>query len=251
MQLRLAVASLLIAGAVPAAAQVATGNIRGTVADLSGGLVPNCSVAIANTQTGTQRSAITNERGAFNAPSMPIGMYTITAEAPGFQKKTLTGIELQVDQTATFQIVLSPGAITESVEVRADAPLLESATSSLGQVIEGRNILDMPLNGRNPFALGALSGGTVPMTGLTTNLPIVAGGGRFSANDILLDGVDDNIRNFNGSVGRAGLTYVPSVDAVEEFKVKTNNFSAEYGHSAGYVMNAAIKAGTNQYHGSA
>ena len=109
----------------------------------------------------------------------------------------------------------------------------------------------MPLNGRNPFALGNLAGGTVQFQGLTTNLRIVAGGGRYSANDILLDGVDDNLRNYAGSVGRAGLAYTPSVDAVEEFKVKTNNFSAEYGHSAGYVMNATIKSGTNEFHGHA
>lgn len=254
MRFRITMAFLLaisLAGTLPLFAQVATGNIRGTVADQSGGVVPKCSVTITNTQTGAQRSVLTNERGDFNIASVPIGNYSMAAEAAGFQRKTLTGIELQVDQTATFEVVLSPGAVTESVEVHAAAPLLESQTSSLGQVVEQRNILDMPLNGRNPFALGALSGGTVPMTGLTTNLPIVAGGGRFSANDILLDGVDDNIRNFNGSVGRAGLTYVPSVDAVEEFKVKTNNFAAEYGHSAGYVMNAAIKAGTNVYHGHA
>jgi hypothetical protein len=250
MRLQLIAAFVLAAClALPLSPQVATGNIRGTISDQTGGVVPKCSVTITNTQTGAQRSVITNGRGDFNIPSIPIGVYTIMAEAPGFQRKTLTGIELRVDQTAAFQVVLSPGAVTESVEVRAAAPLLESQTSSLGQVVEERNILDMPLNGRNPFALGALSGGAVPMTGLTTNLPIVAGGGRFSANDILLDGVDDNIRNFNGSVGRAGMTYTPSVDAVEEFKVKTNNFSAEYGHSAGYVMNAAIKAGTNQYHG--
>jgi hypothetical protein len=85
---------------------------------------------------------------------------------------------------------------------------------------------------------------------LTTNLPFIAGGGRFSANDILFDGVDNNIRNFAGSVGRNGISYIPSVDAVEEFKVKTNNLSAEYGRSAGYTVSATIRSGTNQYHGS-
>jgi hypothetical protein len=118
-------------------------------------------------------------------------------------------------------------------------------------VIENKRIVDLPLNGRNPFALGVLVGGTVPFQGLTTNLPIIAGGGRHSANDILLDGVDNNLRNFNGSVGCNGLSYTPSVDAVQEFKVKTNNFSAEYGRSAGYTMNATIKSGTNEYHGIA
>ncbi len=242
---------LLILSLAPCSAQVATGNVRGTVSDSTGAVLPNCTVLIVNTKTGFQRSVTTNERGDFNAPSIPIGVYDIAAELQGFQKTIVTGIELRVDQTATLPIELKPGAVTDSVEVTGSTPLLDSQISSLGQVVENRQILDMPLNGRNPFALGVLAGGTVQFQGLNTNLPIVASGGRHNSNDILLDGVDNNLRNFAGSVGRAGLAYTPSVDAVEEFKVKTNNFSAEYGHSAGYVMNATIKAGSNEYHGHA
>jgi hypothetical protein len=248
---KLRVAFLLFSCASYCAAQAATGNFRGTVSDSTGALLPNCSVSIANAGTGFERTVKTNDRGDFNAPSIPVGVYNVTAELAGFQKTVLSGVVLQVDQTATLPIELKPGAINERVEVEAVAPLLEAQVSSLGQVVENKQIVDMPLNGRNPFALGALAGGTVQFQGLTTNLPIVAGGGRYSANDILLDGVDDNLRNYAGSVGRAGLAYTPSVDAVEEFKVKTNNFSAEYGHSAGYVMNATIKSGTNEFHGHA
>src|ERR1051326_2828142 len=232
-------------------AQVATGNIRGTVSDSTGGLLPNCSVTITQTSTGLMRKVVTNEQGDYNAPSLPVGDYRISIGLPGFQTKVLSGLTLQVDQTAVVPVVLEPGAVSQTMEVTAAAPVLESQTSSLGQVIENKRIVDLPLNGRNPFQLGVLSGGAVAFQGLTTNLPILAGGGRHNANDILLDGVDDNLRNFNGKVGRAGLTYIPSVDAVEEFKVKTNAFAAEYGHSAGYTMNATIKSGTNQYHGSA
>ena len=231
--------------------QAATGNIRGTVVDSSGGVVPNCAVTIVNQNTGDRRSLTTNEHGDFNAASIAVGAYTLTAEMAGFQKQELAGIVLQVDQTASFTLTLQPGTVNQTMRVEASAPLLETETSSVGQVIADKQILDMPLNGRNPFALGVLSGGTVQFSGLTTNLPIVAGGGRMSANDILLDGADDNLRSFNGSVGRAGITYIPSVDAVEEFKVKTSSFSAEYGHSAGYVMNATIKSGTNEFHGHA
>jgi hypothetical protein len=248
---KLRVTFLLLLCAVYCGAQAATGNIRGTVSDSTGALLPNCSVNIANVSTGFTRTVKTNERGDFNAPSIPVGVYNVTVELTGFQKTALSGVELQVDQTATLPIELKPGPINERVEVQATAPLLETQVSSLGQVVENKQILDMPLNGRNPFALGNLAGGTVQFQGLTTNLPIVAGGGRYSANDILLDGVDDNLRNYARSVGRAGLAYTPSVDAVEEFKVKTNNFSAEYGHSAGYVMNATIKSGTNEFHGHA
>src|SRR5260221_2724849 len=232
-------------------AQVATGNLRGTVSDSTGGVLPNCSVTITHTGTGLVRKAATNEQGDFNAPSLPVGEYKIAVGLAGFQTKVLSGLTLQVDQTAIVPVVLEPGAVTQTMEITASAPVLDSQTSSLGQVIENKRIVDLPLNGRNPFQLGVLSGGAVAFQGLTTNLPILAGGGRHNANDILLDGVDDNLRNFNGKVGRAGLTYIPSVDAVEEFKVKTNSFSAEYGHSAGYTMNATIKSGSNQYHGSA
>src|SRR5713226_5675265 len=243
---------LLLLLAVPAMllSQVATGNIRGTVVDASEAVVPNVTVTLANVNTGWRRTVATNDAGDFNAPSMPLGDYQITAELAGFQKKVITGINLQVDQTATIRIVLEPGAVSQSIEVNAAAPLLDSQTSSLGQVIENKRILELPLNGRNPFALGLLAGGTTPFQGLNTNIPFIAGGGRHSANDILLDGVDDNIRNFAGNVGRNGVSYIPSVDAVQEFKVKTNNFSAEYGRSAGYTVNATIKSGANTFHGS-
>ena len=232
-------------------AQVATGNIRGTVMDSTEAVIANAKIILINVNTSVQRTVISNENGDFNAPSMPLGDYQVIAEVAGFQKKILTGINLQVDQTATLRIVLQPGAVSETVEVTAAAPLLESQTSSIGQVIENKRIIELPLNGRNPFALGLLAGGTTPFYGLTTNLPFITGAGRHSANDILLDGVDDNIRNFAGSVGRNGVSYIPSVDAVEEFKVKTNNFAAEYGRSAGYTMNATIKSGGNQFHGTA
>ena len=247
---RVRIFALIVALQIPAAAQVATGNIRGVVVDSTEAVIPNARVTLTNAGTGAQRAVLTNDTGDFNAPSMPLGDYQIAAEVAGFQRKVLTGITLQVDQTVNIRIVLEPGTATQSVEVTSSAPLLEAQTSSLGQVIENKRILELPLNGRNPFGLGLLAGGTTPFYGLTTNLPFVAGGGRFSANDILIDGVDDNIRNFAGSVGRNGIAYTPSVDAVEEFKVKTNNLSAEYGRSAGYTVSATIRSGTNQYHGS-
>ena len=108
----------------------------------------------------------------------------------------------------------------------------------------------MPLNGRNPFALGLLSGNTTPMFGMGSNLPFIAGGGRFSANEVTLDGIDNNTVSNAGAIGRNGIAVVPSVDAVQEFKVKTSNFSAEFGHAAGAVINATIKSGTNQFHGT-
>lgn len=240
----------LLLSALEAAAQVATGNIRGTVQDASGAVIQGAAVVLTNADTGLTRSTLSNDRGEFDAPLMPLGNYRVAASYKGFQTKVLVGIRLQVDQTMELTIDLQPGAVTESVEVSTTAPLLQSQDSAIGQVIENKRIVELPLNGRNPFALGLLAGGVTPFTGLTTNLPFSAGGGRHSANDILLDGVDNNIRNYRGSSGRNGVVYIPSVDAVQEFKVKTNNFAAEYGHSAGYTVNATIRSGTNEYHGS-
>src|SRR5438270_13506259 len=125
-------------------AQVATGNIRGTVSDATGGVLPNCSVTITHTSTGLTRKVATNEQGDFNAPSLPVGEYSIAIGATGFQNKVLSGLILQVDQTATIPIVLEPGTITQTVEVTAAAPVLDSQTSSLGQVIENKRIVDPP-----------------------------------------------------------------------------------------------------------
>jgi hypothetical protein len=231
-------------------AQVAAGTFRGRVLDRSGAVLPEATVTFTNVDTGFTRALTTNARGEFDAPIMPLGEYRISAGFSGFQTKVVRGITLQVDQVAVIEIVLDPGVVTESVEVTTAAPLLQAQDSSIGQVIENKRIVELPLNGRNPFALGLLAGGVVPFSGLATNLPFIAGGGRHSANDILLDGVDDNTRNFRGSSGRNGISYIPSVDAVQEFKVKTNNFAAEYGRSAGYTMNATIKSGTNEFHGA-
>ena len=231
-------------------AQVSTGTIAGIVEDSSGAVVPNADVTIKNAATGEARATRTNATGEFNVPFLQPGAYALTAAAGGFKTKTLSGITLQVDQTANFRITLEVGAASETVEVTGTAPLVDSATSSLGQVIENKQITDLPLNGRNPFALGLLSGNTTPMFGMQSNLPFIAGGGRFSANEVTLDGVDNNTVSNAGNIGRNGIAVVPSVDAVQEFKVKTSTFSAEFGHAAGAVVNATIKSGTNQFHGT-
>jgi hypothetical protein len=159
--------------------QVATGNLRGTVSDSTGGRIPICPVTITHTSTGLVRKVLTNEQGDFNAPSLPVGEYRVVAGLQGFQTKVLSGLTLQVDQTAIVPIVLEPGAVNQTVEVTAAAPVLDSQTSSLGQVIENKRVVDLTLNGRNPFHLGVLSGGEVAFQGLTTNLPILALFARF------------------------------------------------------------------------
>ncbi len=235
---------------VPASAQISTGTIVGVVEDSSGAVVPNAEVILTHTATAESRHSRTTSSGEFNVPFLHLGNYTVTVTAGGFKTKTLSGITLRVDQTINLHIPLEVGAAAETVEVTGAAPIVDSATSSLGQVIENKQIIDLPLNGRNPFALGLLSGNATPMFGMGSNLPFIAGGGRFSANEVTLDGVDNNTVSNAGAIGRNGIAVVPSVDAVQEFKVKTSTFSAEFGHAAGAVINATIKSGTNQFHGT-
>jgi hypothetical protein len=232
-------------------AQVATGTISGTVEDATGAVVANANVTVTHQATGDIRRVQTNERGEFTVPYVRIGAHSVTAESTGFRPKTLTNITLRVDQTVNLTIALEIGTVNEAVTVTSSAPLVDSSTSSLGQVIENRKIVELPLNGRNPFALGLLAGNTVPVTGMGTNLPFAGGGGRFQSNDVMLDGIDNNTSSNAGGVGANGIAYIPSVDAVEEFKVKTNNYSAEFGRSAGTIVSATIKSGGNDYHGSA
>jgi len=234
-----------------ALAQISTGTIVGVVEDSTGAVIPNSEITVKQIDTAETRVARTTGSGQFNLPFLHIGAYTITAAAGGFKTKTISGISLAVDQTINLKISLEVGAATDRIEVTGVAPLVDSATSSLGQVIANKVITDLPLNGRNPFALGLLSGNTTPMFGMGSNLPFIAGGGRFSANEVTLDGVDNNTVSNAGAIGRNGIAVVPSVDAVQEFKVKTSSFSAEFGHAAGAVVNATIKNGTNQFHGTA
>jgi len=243
--------TLMFACLASAWSQVASGTITGSVEDPSGAAVVGAQVALKHTATGETRTTVTNDRGEFNATFLHLGDYSVNVSAQGFVTQTLSRIDLRVDQTVNLHVKLELGTTTQSVEVTGAAPLVDSVTSSLGQVIGNTQILDLPLNGRNPFALGLLSGNTTQMFGMGSNLSFIAGGGRFTAIDVSLDGVDNNTISNAGSIGRNGIAVIPSVDAVQEFKVKTNTFAAEFGHAAGSIMNATVKSGTNQFHGVA
>jgi Carboxypeptidase regulatory-like domain len=231
-------------------AQVSTGTISLEVQDSSGAFIPGGTVTLTHVGSGQVRTGLTAANGAFRAPFMPVGEYSIRVEVPGFKSNTTTGLILQVDQNATITITVEPGEVRELVQVTAATPLLEANTSSIGQVVENKKIVDLPLNGRNPFALGILAGNTTPIFGLGTNLTFVGGGGRAESNEIMIDGAENNTTQNGNNIGRAGAAYTPSVDAVQEFKVQTNNFSSEFGYSAGTVMNVTMKSGSNSFHGT-
>ncbi|MFN0101461.1 MAG: carboxypeptidase regulatory-like domain-containing protein [Bryobacteraceae bacterium] len=242
---------LWLAAASTLAAQVSSGTISGTTIDPAGAIVAGAKITLRNLANGEVRELTSGDRGDFNLAFLRVGDYSLTASAAGFKTKSISPLTVRVDQTVTLSIGLELGAITESIQVDATTPLLDSATSSVGQVIENKKIVELPLNGRNAFALGLLAGNTIPMSGMGTNLPFVAGGGRFSTNDVMLDGIDNNTSVNSNAIGRNGINYTPSVDAVQEFKVKTNNYSAEFGRSAGAIISATVKSGGNDFHGSA
>src|SRR6516225_5038762 len=164
---------LIVCAWVHLNAQVANATLDVIVRDATSAVVPGASVTVTNTDTGMSRAGAANERGELQVPFLPVGQYSISAESPGFKKTTIGAVVLQVDQTAAIQITLQPGDVHELVEVKAAAAALETETSSLGEVIENKKILDLPLNGRNPFALGLLAGNTTPQFGMGTNLPFI------------------------------------------------------------------------------
>jgi hypothetical protein len=247
--MKLLVALLVISSCL--LGQVSTGTLVGVVTDPSGAALPDSKLIIRHLSTGDAREVTANDRGEFNAPFLRAGDYSVTATVNGFKTKIIKPITVRVDQTVNLPVQLEIGAVSESIEVSAITPLVDSSTSSVGQVIENKKIVELPLNGRNAFALGLLSGNTIPVSGMGTNLPFVAGGGRFSTNDVMLDGIDNNTSVNQNNIGRSGINYTPSVDAVAEFKVKTNNYSAEFGRSAGAIISATTRSGGNDLHVSA
>ena len=241
-----------------AAAQTSAG-LNGTVTDSSGAVAPGARVTVTNVDTGARREAISNDAGLYDLPLLPAGNYTIVVSKEGFKQAAREGLRLEVNQITRIDFVLQVGAVTETVEVQASTPLLESSTSSIGYVIESRVVSDLPLNGRN-FVQLALMGPGVVGVGFSASGTIGSGtrpddmrpgtelfsnGNREQSNNFMLDGVDNNFRR-NGLI-----TLRPSVEAIREFKIQTNLFQAEQGRNPGAAVNVITKSGTNQWHGSA
>jgi hypothetical protein len=234
-------------------AQNPTAQVTGLISDASGAVVPAAQVEIVNTETGSRWEVQTNNSGYYSAPLLPPGNYRITAHAQGFKPVNRSGITLVVAQNARIDFALEVGGVTETVEVSAAVPLLESQTASIGQIVGEKVINDLPLNGRNYLQLAKLSAGvTEPRRGDVGALggSFVANGVRAQLNNYNLDGADNNTRIVDIQ-NRSHEVIQPSVDAIQEFKIETNTYAAEYGYSAGAVVNATIKSGTNRFHGRA
>ncbi len=238
----------------PLCAQVDTGTILGTVKDTSGAVIPRAEVTLTNEGTNFTLSTRTGADGSFTFTPIRIGTYTVTAEAPGFQKAIQTHLALNIQQQLVVNFTLRPGAVTQTIEVTGAAPLLQTQNASVGQVIGSREINNLPLNGRNYTFLAQLAAGVTPdqqdTRGLGASGSFAANGLRPAQNNYLLDGIDDNADLVDFLNGTAYVVR-PPVDAIAEFKVQTNDYSAEFGRSAGAVLNATLKSGTNQFHGNA
>ena len=245
---RFACILLLLFSTLPAYAQRITASLSGDVSDPSGAAVPNAAVHITNTGTSEVFSQTTDQGGRFLAPVLPPGHYDLSVEAPGFKHLERKDLVLNVDQSASLKLTMELGKAAETVEVTGDAPLLETESSALGQVVNNKSIVDLPLNQRNPFSLILLVPGvTGSSSAINNGLAFNVNGGRQGTTQVLLDGVPSAPPNdsFNA------LAIFPSVDAVQEFKVQTSGYSAEFGVSGGGIINLLYKSESNQFHGSA
>ena len=244
--------------ALTAPAQNITATVAGKVSDQNGAAIPDAVVALANVATNVTFPARSNETGQFVFPLVKPGKYRLTAEKQGFQKYATEAFDLDVDQTQRVDVTLKVGEISESVTVFDKPALVESETSSLGQVISTREIEDLPMNGRNPMALADFTPGFQPLNTFGDGLQAtraaaqMVGAGNFTSNggvsgnnESLLDGVPMTVC----CQGQAVL--VPSADTVSQVKVITNSSTAEFGRTSGGVLNMLTKSGTNKFHGSA
>ena len=234
-------------------AQVDTGTIAGSVRDSQGASVPTATISITAIATGVTTKGANDSSGEFVSPPLRPGDYKVVAEAQGFKTSTRNLITLKVQDRLRVDFDMAVGSISENIEVTSETPTIQSETSSLGQVITTTQITELPLNGRDYVQLATLTTGVVRTSSGTNGNSggsstggqnsFVANGTRGTLNNFLLDGIDNNSNDNGGFVLRT------SVDAIQEFKLQTNGYSAEFGRSGGAAVNAMIKSGSQSIHG--
>ncbi len=243
--------TVLVAGLLEAQT---LGTVTGEVKDSSGAAVAGATITVTNTATNGVRIVTTNDDGLYTIPALVPGMYDVKAEKQGFKSTTRTGVELQVQQTARIDFGLEVGQVSETIEVSGAAPLLTTENATVGTVIEQKRITDLPLNGRNFLSLVALSPNVTygfaqaaqaagRQGGSRANVTMSLAGSRSTWSNYTLDGITNTDINFNLYI------VLPSVEALQEFKVQTGIYPAEFGRTAGQV-NVSTRGGSNEYHGS-
>jgi hypothetical protein len=255
---RAAFLCVVVALAAPALLGQGSGTLSGTVQDRSGAVVPGAVVTATSQGTGVGRDTQTDDTGHYLLPLLRIGLYTIRVESKGFQAVEQKDIKLQVDESRELDFTLVPATVQQTVEVSATAVAVETANATLGQVITAQQVAQLPLNGRNFVQLATLSPGTTQETNpnsfsngaassevaIRGSFSLSVGGSRPNSSDFLLDGIDNN------ELTSGGISILPNIDALQEFKVLTYNYSAEYGTRGGPAVLLTTKSGTNDFHGS-
>jgi Carboxypeptidase regulatory-like domain/TonB dependent receptor-like, beta-barrel len=227
-----------------------TAAVRGVVTDPTGAAVANAKVIITEAARNVQHQTTTDDQGRYHMSALPPGQYTMTVEANGFRRYSQSAFPLLVQQQATIDVELQLGEVSSTIEVQGSTQLVNTTIANLGQVIENKYILSLPNLARNSMSLVYLTPGVVGAGGRRgdSNTNFVANGSRNSTSDVLVDGV--TVVTVEQNSGITDLKFSPSVDAVQEFKMQTNFFSAEYGQTGGAVVNMVTRSGANDFHGT-
>jgi hypothetical protein len=241
--------SCLLIGAGVLFGQFEYGEIVGTVRDASQAVVAEAKIKLRNLDTNVEHEGVTNEQGDYSFPGLRAGHYSVQSEKQGFRTASTASLELRTGDHLRIDVTLETGLVTEQVTVQSTAPLLETDTSERSQVVQAAQIEELPLNKRDYTQLVLLAPGTTYNPDQRLGGAISVNGNRTLQNDYQLDGIDNNSHATSYRGDRVDVI-LPSVDAVQEFRVQSNAYSAEYGHSAGAVVNVTIKNGTNQFHGA-
>src|SRR5579862_8286431 len=240
-----ALLALALAAPVFAQSTAANGAIEGTISDTSGGVLPGVTVVIVNTETGVDRTVVTNEKGIYRAPLLPLGTYKVSAELQGFKKFEQTDIKLSVGQTQTVNATLAVGTVSETVTVNSsDLPALETSRIDIGHTMSDVEVHNLPLVARNPYNFALVQPGVTGYENVEFGVPHLAANGASMRINYMVDG------NTNTEKDRAGLRLLPMSEVmISEVKVVTTGFAPEFGQTMGMVYNAITPSGTNQYHG--
>ena len=245
------VLALLLCIPLAAGAQKYSATLRGVVTDKSGAVVPNAAITVTNSNTGEIRTVATNQQGEYVVLELAAGVYEVRIKQPNFKEFVSKGVELHVASTAVVDATLQVGSAGEQVTVQADVVQVETSTGTVGNVIEGNEVRELPLNGRSFAQLTQLMPGVSPAAnfdskhkGLEAGVDFSVNGNSTTGNIFTVDGVNNNDIGSNRTI----LVY-PSIDAIQEFKILRNSYGAEYGQAMGAVVNIVTRGGTNQFHG--
>jgi len=239
-------------------AQIDTGGVTGTVTDSTGAVVSGAQITLTNADTGVVQLTQSTSAGNYSFSGVRAGSYTLKIEAQGFKLFISSGVEVHVQNILTLDAQLAAGAVSEEVNVTSSAPLLQAENGTVGQTITTQTINDLPLQTRNWASLAQLAAGvtTAPVgqpsadSGSSTSAYFVVNGANLWQNDFRLNGINNNIEMYGGSYTNSNAAITPPPDAIEEFKLQSANFSAEFGRSTAGVVNATTKSGTNNFHGN-